>query len=42
MPGSLDGRSADETVEGGNVERRVLATNLLATVDLIHLVLPAM
>jgi short-subunit dehydrogenase len=40
--GILDGRSADETVEGGSVARRVLETNLLATVDIIHLVLPAM
>lgn len=40
--GILDGRAADETVERGGVARRVLETNLLATVDIIHLVLPAM
>lgn len=40
--GILDGRSADDAVENGTVARRVLETNLLATVDLIHLVLPAM
>ena len=40
--GLLDGRTADETVERGSVARRVLETNLLATVDIVHLVLPAM
>lgn len=40
--GILDGRAADETVERGSVARRVLETNLLAAVDLIHLVLPSM
>ncbi|WP_428681641.1 SDR family NAD(P)-dependent oxidoreductase [Reyranella sp.] len=40
--GILDGRSVDETVESGSAARRVLETNLLATVDLVHLVLPAM
>lgn len=40
--GILDGRSADDTVESGSAARRVLETNLLATVDLVHLVLPAM
>ena len=40
--GILDGRSADDAVESGTAARRVLETNLLATVDLIHLVLPAM
>lgn len=40
--GILDGRSADETVERGNVARRVLETNLLATLDVVHLVLPGM
>jgi short-subunit dehydrogenase len=40
--GILDGRSADQAVEDGTVARRVLETNLLATVDLVHLVLPAM
>ena len=40
--GILDGRSADQTVEDGKVARRVLETNLLATVDIIHLVLPRM
>ncbi|WP_295137733.1 SDR family NAD(P)-dependent oxidoreductase [uncultured Reyranella sp.] len=40
--GILDGRSADETVERGSVARRVLETNLLATLDVVHLVLPAM
>jgi short-subunit dehydrogenase len=40
--GILDGRAADETVERGGVARRVLETNLLATVDIVHLVLPAM
>lgn len=40
--GILDGRSADETVERGGVARRVLETNLLATLDVVHLVLPGM
>ncbi len=40
--GILDGRSADETVERGNVARRVLETNLLSTLDVVHLVLPGM
>lgn len=40
--GILDARSADETVERGSVARRVFETNLLATLDLVHLVLPAM
>lgn len=40
--GILDGRSADQPVEDGKVARRVLETNLLAAVDLVHLVLPAM
>ncbi|MGQ3302522.1 SDR family NAD(P)-dependent oxidoreductase [Reyranella sp.] len=40
--GILAGRSADDAVETAGVARQVLETNLLATVDLIHLVLPAM
>lgn len=40
--GILEGRSADETVERGSVARRVLETNLLATLDVVHLVLPDM
>ncbi|MDB5488834.1 MAG: hypothetical protein JWQ58_2549 [Reyranella sp.] len=40
--GILEGRSADQTVEDGKVARRVLETNLLAAIDIVHLVLPAM
>ncbi len=40
--GILDGRSADQTVEDGKVARRVLETNLLAAIDLVHLALPGM
>ncbi|HQS16758.1 SDR family NAD(P)-dependent oxidoreductase [Reyranella sp.] len=40
--GILDGRSADDAVETASVARQVLETNLLATVDLVHVVLPAM
>lgn len=40
--GILEGRSADQAVEDGKVARRVLETNLLAAVDIVHLVLPAM
>jgi short-subunit dehydrogenase len=40
--GMLDGRRSDQTVEDGAVARRVLETNLLATVDLVHAVLPDM
>lgn len=40
--GILEGRSADEIVERGSVARRVLETNLLATLDVVHLVLPEM
>lgn len=40
--GILDGRSADQTVENAEVARRVIETNLLAAVDLVHLVLPGM
>lgn len=40
--GILDGRPADDAVESATTARRVLETNLLATVDLIHMVLPAM
>lgn len=40
--GILDGRSADDPVESRVAARRVLETNLLATVDLIHVLLPTM
>jgi len=40
--GILDGRPADDAVESATAARRVLETNLLATVDLIHMVLPTM
>jgi short-subunit dehydrogenase len=40
--GILDGRRADQPVEDAQVARRVLETNLLAAVDLVHLVLPRM
>lgn len=40
--GILEGRSADQAVEDGKVARRVLETNLLAAVDIVHLVLPTM
>jgi len=40
--GILDGRHADEAVETGAAARRVLETNLLATIDVVHAVLPGM
>jgi short-subunit dehydrogenase len=40
--GILDGRHADQVVEEGATARRVLETNLLATIDVIHSVLPGM
>lgn len=40
--GVLDGRHADQVVEDGATARRVLETNLLATIDVIHAVLPRM
>jgi short-subunit dehydrogenase len=40
--GILDGRHADQAVEDGATARRVLETNLLATIDMIHAVLPGM
>lgn len=40
--GILGGRSADDPVESRMAARRVLETNLLATVDLVHVLLPAM
>jgi short-subunit dehydrogenase len=40
--GILDGRRADQVVETGTVARQVLETNLIATVDTVHAVLPAM
>jgi short-subunit dehydrogenase len=40
--GILDGRHADQVVEDGATARRVLETNLLATIDVIHAVLPGM
>jgi len=40
--GILDGRHADEAVETAATARRVLETNLLATLDVVHAVLPGM
>ncbi len=40
--GILEGRSADQALEDGKVARRVLETNLLAAIDIVHLVLPRM
>jgi short-subunit dehydrogenase len=40
--GILDGRHADQVVEDGATARRVLETNLLATIGVIHAVLPGM
>lgn len=40
--GILDGRRDGETVESGAAAHRVLDTNLLATVDALHMVLPGM
>lgn len=40
--GILDGRHAEEATETGETARRVLEMNLLATVDSVHAVLPAM
>lgn len=40
--GILDGRHEGETVESGAAAHRVLDTNLLAAVDALHMVLPAM
>lgn len=40
--GILDGRHADEALEGSDAARQVLETNLLAAVDAVHIVLPKM
>jgi short-subunit dehydrogenase len=40
--GILDGRHADQVTESGETARRVLETNLLAAIDTVHAVLPAM
>lgn len=40
--GILDGRHRDQAVENGETARRVLETNLLSSVDTVHVVLPAM
>ncbi len=40
--GILDGRHADQAVEDGETARRVLQTNLIAAIDILHLVLPGM
>src|SRR5262249_34885659 len=40
--GILDGRHADQATESGEAARCVLEVNLLAAVDSIHAVLPAM
>lgn len=40
--GILGGRHADEEVENGDTARAVLEINLLAPVDAIHVILPAM
>jgi short-subunit dehydrogenase len=40
--GILDGRRADQAVEDPTVARRVFETNLLATIDIVHHVLPGM
>lgn len=40
--GILDGRHGSQTIEDGAVARRVLETNLLAALDVVHLVLPGM
>ncbi|MGD9883750.1 MAG: SDR family NAD(P)-dependent oxidoreductase [Reyranella sp.] len=40
--GILDGRHANQVVEGGDAARRVLEINLLAAVDAVNAVLPGM
>ena len=40
--GILDGRHADQVTETGETARRVLEINLVAAVDTVHAVLPAM
>ena len=40
--GILDGRHDDQVVEDGPTARRVLETNLIATIETVHLVLPGM
>ncbi len=40
--GILDGRHAGDTVETGAVARRVIETNLLSAVDVVHCTLPGM
>jgi short-subunit dehydrogenase len=40
--GILDGRHGDQVAESGETARRVLEINLLAAVDTVHAVLPAM
>ena len=40
--GILDGRHADQVVEEAAVARQVIETNLLATIDVVHLLLPGM
>jgi len=40
--GVLEGRQADQVVEAAGVARRVIETNLLATLDTVHHVLPGM
>jgi short-subunit dehydrogenase len=40
--GILDGRGEDQLVETAETARRVLSTNLLSTIDTVHLVLPGM
>lgn len=40
--GILDGRHDDQVIENGETARRVLETNLLASIDAVHVVLPAM
>lgn len=40
--GILDGRHADESLEGSDAARRVLEINLLAAIDAVHAVLPKM
>lgn len=40
--GILDGRHANQAFESGSTARHVLETNLLATVDMVHVLLPGM
>src|SRR6188472_3091607 len=40
--GVLEGRQADQVVEAAGVARPVIETNLLATLDTVHHVLPGM